>query len=289
MFAPERQVRTPRGRALRVRWRGGCQALDGEPVQEQSVAECHEGPGRRHGVGDADGDHNPLGPLLELAALPPQRLAKLRIVRKFEEEGVARAGARGEPPGLQFGHGAQALDQLVDSRARRHRGRLESARSRSAIQSTTPPSTPDGCGNQFEVDPGGRPARSSTRAWVNARTPSAPSSSTAASSPRSRVAAGIDTPSKEEVLEFINETERSVRTYLYGRKIYQMMIGWVTDPSVAAQSPKSAEFARIWQRADKVVFSSTLQEVSTERTRIKAVSTSRRSERSRRASIMTWL
>jgi hypothetical protein len=39
-------------------------------------------------------------------------------------------------------------------------------------------------------------------------------------------------------------------------------------PSVAAQSPKSAEFARIWQRADKVVFSSTLQEISTERTRI---------------------
>ena len=72
----------------------------------------------------------------------------------------------------------------------------------------------------------------------------------------------------EEVLEFINETERSVGTYLYGRKIYQMMIGWETDPSVAAQSPDSAEFARIWQRADKVVFSSTLQEVSTERTRI---------------------
>lgn len=93
----------------------------------------------------------------------------------------------------------------------------------------------------------------------------------------------------EEVLEFINETERSVGTYLYGRKIYQMMIGWETDPSVAAQSPKSAEFARIWQRADKVVFSSTLQEVSTERTRIERSFDSRRSERSRRASIMTWL
>ena len=72
----------------------------------------------------------------------------------------------------------------------------------------------------------------------------------------------------EEVLEFINETERSLGTYLYGRKIYQMMIGWDTDPSVAAQSPESAEFARIWQRADKVVFSSTLQEVSTGGTRI---------------------
>ena len=60
--------------------------VDGEPVQEQSVAERHEGPGRRHGVGDADGDHDPLGPPLELAALPPQRLAKLRVARKFEED-----------------------------------------------------------------------------------------------------------------------------------------------------------------------------------------------------------
>jgi hypothetical protein len=68
-----------------------------------------------------------------------------------------------------------------------------------------------------------------------------------------------------------------------------MMIGWETDPSVAAQSPKSAEFARIWQRADKVVFSGTLQEVSTERMRIERSFDSRRSERSRRASIMTWL
>jgi hypothetical protein len=87
--------------------------------------ERHQGPGRRYGVGDADGDHDPLGPPLELAALLPQRLAKLRIVGEFEEEGVACPGARGEWPGLQFGHGAQALDQLVDSRDRRHRGRLE--------------------------------------------------------------------------------------------------------------------------------------------------------------------
>lgn len=72
----------------------------------------------------------------------------------------------------------------------------------------------------------------------------------------------------EEVLDFVNETERSIGTYLYGRKIYEMMIGWETDPSIAAQSAKSEEFARIWQRADKIVFSSTLQEVSTERTRI---------------------
>jgi dihydrofolate reductase len=72
----------------------------------------------------------------------------------------------------------------------------------------------------------------------------------------------------EEVLDFINETEQSIGTYLYGRKIYEMMIGWEIDPSVAAQSPKSEEFARLWQRAQKIVFSSSLHEVSTERTRI---------------------
>ena len=60
--------------------------VDGEPVQEQSVAECHEGPRRRHGVGDTDGDHDPLSPPLELASLPPQRLAKLRVAGEFEEE-----------------------------------------------------------------------------------------------------------------------------------------------------------------------------------------------------------
>src|SRR3954447_5822240 len=66
--------------------------VDGEPMQEQSVAERHECPGRRHGVGDTDGGAHPLGPQLELAALPPQRLAKLRISGEFEEEGIARAG-----------------------------------------------------------------------------------------------------------------------------------------------------------------------------------------------------
>ena len=60
-------------------------------MQDQSVAERHKGPGRWHGIGDADRDHDPLGPPLELAALPPQRLAKLRVVGEFEEEGVAYA------------------------------------------------------------------------------------------------------------------------------------------------------------------------------------------------------
>lgn len=72
----------------------------------------------------------------------------------------------------------------------------------------------------------------------------------------------------EEVLEFINVTERDVGTYLYGRTMYEMMIGWENDPAVAELSPRSAEFARMWQAAEKIVFSRSLQSVSTTRTRI---------------------
>jgi dihydrofolate reductase len=72
----------------------------------------------------------------------------------------------------------------------------------------------------------------------------------------------------EEVLDFINAAERDVGTYLYGRTMYEMMIGWENDPTVARHSPKSAEFAEIWQAAEKVVFSRSLESVSTKRTRI---------------------
>jgi dihydrofolate reductase len=70
----------------------------------------------------------------------------------------------------------------------------------------------------------------------------------------------------EEVLDFINISERDVGTYLYGRTMYEMMIGWETDPEYAAASEGNAEFARIWQAADKIVFSHTLEAVSTKRT-----------------------
>lgn len=72
----------------------------------------------------------------------------------------------------------------------------------------------------------------------------------------------------EEVLDFINVVERDVGTYLYGRAMYEMMTGWETDPAVATQSPKSAEFAQTWQAAEKIVFSRTLKSVSTQRTRL---------------------
>lgn len=72
----------------------------------------------------------------------------------------------------------------------------------------------------------------------------------------------------EEVLEAINDQTRDIGTYLYGRRIYELMRVWETDPSLARESPGSAEFARIWTAAEKIVYSTTLPEVTTSRTRI---------------------
>jgi dihydrofolate reductase len=72
----------------------------------------------------------------------------------------------------------------------------------------------------------------------------------------------------EEVHAFINDLDRSVGTYLYGRRMYETMVGWETDPTLAEQSPLMRDFAQIWQAADKVVYSKTLEAVSTTRTRL---------------------
>jgi dihydrofolate reductase len=72
----------------------------------------------------------------------------------------------------------------------------------------------------------------------------------------------------EEVHAFINDLERPVGTYLYGRRMYEVMVGWETDPTLAGQSPLMRDFADIWQAADKIVYSKTLETVSTARTRI---------------------
>jgi dihydrofolate reductase len=72
----------------------------------------------------------------------------------------------------------------------------------------------------------------------------------------------------EEVHAFVNDLERSAGTHLYGRRMYEMMVGWETDPTLAQQSPHMRDFAEIWQAADKVVYSKTLENVSTVRTRI---------------------
>ena len=72
----------------------------------------------------------------------------------------------------------------------------------------------------------------------------------------------------EEYFSFINDLVRPVGTYLYGRRLYELMAVWETDPTAAAQSPGTREFAQLWQSAGKVVYSRTLQGAATTRTRI---------------------
>jgi dihydrofolate reductase len=72
----------------------------------------------------------------------------------------------------------------------------------------------------------------------------------------------------EEVHAYINDLERSIGTNLYGRRMYEMMTGWEIDPTLAEQSPVMRDFAQVWQAAEKIVFSKTLQTPSTARTRI---------------------
>ena len=72
----------------------------------------------------------------------------------------------------------------------------------------------------------------------------------------------------EEVHAFVNDLERPVGTYLYGRRLYETMAGWETDPGLAGHSPVMRDFAAIWQAAEKIVYSRTLKAVSTTRTRI---------------------
>jgi dihydrofolate reductase len=72
----------------------------------------------------------------------------------------------------------------------------------------------------------------------------------------------------EEVHAFVNELERPVGTYLYGRRMYETMRYWETAHEAAGRRPVSLDFARIWQAADKVVYSATLAAPATARTRI---------------------
>lgn len=69
----------------------------------------------------------------------------------------------------------------------------------------------------------------------------------------------------DELHRFINDQEREVRTYLYGRRMYDTMVAWETmdDPD-----PTMREYTDIWRAAEKVVYSRTLEEPRSERTRI---------------------
>jgi dihydrofolate reductase len=68
-----------------------------------------------------------------------------------------------------------------------------------------------------------------------------------------------------EVHHFVNDMERPVGTYLYGRRMYETMVYWETAPS---ERPESRDYAEIWRAADKVVYSTTLEGVSSARTRL---------------------
>jgi dihydrofolate reductase len=72
----------------------------------------------------------------------------------------------------------------------------------------------------------------------------------------------------EEVHTFINDLERPVGTYLYGRRMYEVMLGWESAHTLPDQPPFMLAFAQMWQAADKIVYSKTLQTVSSARTRI---------------------
>jgi dihydrofolate reductase len=72
----------------------------------------------------------------------------------------------------------------------------------------------------------------------------------------------------DEVHAFVNERERDTGTYLYGRRMYDTMAVWETDPALVAYSPITRDYAHIWQAAKKIVYSTTLATVSTARTRI---------------------
>jgi dihydrofolate reductase len=69
----------------------------------------------------------------------------------------------------------------------------------------------------------------------------------------------------EEVHTFVNELERPIGTYLYGRRMYDVMVAWET---ITDERPFVRDYAEILRAADKVVFSRTLEAVSSERTRI---------------------
>jgi dihydrofolate reductase len=71
-----------------------------------------------------------------------------------------------------------------------------------------------------------------------------------------------------EVHAFINERERPIGTYLLGRRMYETMVYWETVPTAGDGDPVHDDYARIWQAADKVVYSTTLDSAASARTRI---------------------
>jgi dihydrofolate reductase len=72
----------------------------------------------------------------------------------------------------------------------------------------------------------------------------------------------------EEVHTFVNDIERPVGTYLYGRRMYEVMVFWETALTLSDQPAFMKDYAEIWQAADKIVYSRTLKAVSSSRAHI---------------------
>jgi dihydrofolate reductase len=72
----------------------------------------------------------------------------------------------------------------------------------------------------------------------------------------------------DEVHAFVNDLERSVGTYLLGRRMYETMVFWETAHTLPELSDVARDFAGVWQLADKIIYSTTLDDVSSARTRI---------------------
>jgi dihydrofolate reductase len=75
-------------------------------------------------------------------------------------------------------------------------------------------------------------------------------------------------PPDDDVFLCITDLMRSAGTYLYGRRMYETMAVWETDSTLAARSDLMADFAKAWQAADKVVYSSTLAQAPTANTQL---------------------
>jgi dihydrofolate reductase len=71
----------------------------------------------------------------------------------------------------------------------------------------------------------------------------------------------------EELHAFVNDLERPIGTHLYGRRMYDVMVFWETIDT-GPEPPVMRDFAQIWRAADKVVYSGTLAQVSSARTRL---------------------
>jgi dihydrofolate reductase len=76
------------------------------------------------------------------------------------------------------------------------------------------------------------------------------------------------TEPSEEYFGFVTNLVRPAHTLLYGRRMYEAMRAWETDPKLAAESPLRHDFAEIWQAADKIVYSRTLETTSTRKTQL---------------------